>query len=128
MADKNVTYPVTEVLGFCDATVAMLNNRKTAMTALGVDPTTLITTIGTNRDTLNTQNTTQEVMKTALRDQTAVVDAAKATAYAKASNACDKVIDAFGSTSEQAKEARNLRKALHHQSRAPATPTPTPTP
>ena len=126
MADKPVTYPVTEVLGFCDATIAMLNNRKTAMIALGVDPTAVITAIGATRDTLNTQNTTQEAMKTALRNQTIAVDAAKAIAYAKASNACDKVIDAFGGTSEQAKEARNLRKGLHHQSRTPATPTPTP--
>jgi hypothetical protein len=29
MADKPVTFPVTEVLGFCDAVVAMLNTHKT---------------------------------------------------------------------------------------------------
>jgi hypothetical protein len=124
MPEKNVTYPVTEVLGFCDATIAMLNTHKTEMIAAGVDPTALITAIGATRDTLNTQNTAQEVIKTQLRNQTIVVDAANAAAYHKASNGCDRVIDAYGNTSEQAKEARNLRKGLQHKSRTPATPTP----
>jgi hypothetical protein len=128
MAENNITYPVTEVLGFCDAVVAMLNTHKTAMIATGVDPTAIITTIGAKRDTLNTQNTTQESLKTQLRDQTAVVQTANSDAYHRASNGCDRLIDAFGNTSEQAKEARNLRKSFQHAHRTPATPTPTPTP
>jgi hypothetical protein len=29
MADKPITFSITEVLGFCDATIALLNSRKT---------------------------------------------------------------------------------------------------
>ena len=125
MSAKKVSYSVTDVMGFCDGIIALLNTHKTAMVAKGVDPTANITTIGTNRDSLNTENTKQETYKTQLHDQTALVDQVNATAYTVASNGADQVIAAFGSTSQVAKEARALRKSLKHTSR---TKTPTPTP
>ena len=124
MATKKVTYPVTEIMGFCDAVVAMLNEHKTAMIAEDVDPTDLITAIGTEKTSLNTVNTQQEAAKTVLRTKTIAVDAAKITAYNKASKGCDQLIAAFGRTSEEAKEAINLRKGLKHESRPPDSPTP----
>ena len=99
MANKPVSYPVTEVLGFCDGISALHTNHKTAMIALGVDPTANLPRIGTKRDTLNTQNTEQEVMKTALRDKTPLVDAAKSDAYHEASQGADMLIAAFGNSS-----------------------------
>lgn len=128
MADKPVTYPVTEVLGFCDAVAALLTTHKTEMIADGVDPTALMAAIATKRDTLNTQNTAQEALKTQLKNQTAVVDAANSDAYHTASKGCDQVIAAYGNTATASTEARNLRKGLQHKSRTAATPTPTPSP
>jgi hypothetical protein len=112
MANTPVTFPVNEVLGFSSSAKQMLTNYKTQMTAAGVDPTVLITKLGTDHDSLVVENDKQEGLKTQLRDQTAVVEGVKADAYAEASNACDMVIAAFGKNSEQAAEATKLRKSV----------------
>jgi uncharacterized protein (DUF1501 family) len=122
MDNNHVTYPVNEVLGFSVSAKQMLTNYKTQMVAAGVDPTNLITRLGTGHDTLAVENDKQENLKTQLRDQTTVVDAAKADAYADSSNACDMVITAFGRNSQQAQEAMNLRKSVRPDTRKSATP------
>ena len=120
MAITNVTFPVNEVLGFSASAKQMLTNYKTQMVAAGVDPTALITKLGTEHDSLTVENDKQEGFKTQLRNQTAVVDAAKSLAYADGSNACDMVITAFGRNSEQAQEAINLRKSVRPDTRQTA--------
>ena len=120
MADTKVTYPVEDVLGFCTSTKDMVNTYKTQMTAKGVDPTAMLALMDTAKTDLSAKNAVQENLKTQLRDQTVIVEAARDTAYAKASNLCDQVITAFGRTSEQATEATNLRKKLHPKSPTPA--------
>lgn len=127
MAAKNVTFPVNEVLGMCAGAQQMLTDYKTDMTAAGVDPTALITKLGTDHDTLAVENDKQENLKTQERAQTAVVENVKGQAYADASNACDMVIAAFGKTSPQAREAMNLRKSVRPDTRqAKQTPPPAP--
>lgn len=125
MPETKVTYPVEDVMGFCQSTKAMVNTYKTAMIAAGVDPTAALAALDPAVATLNAENAVQENIKTELRKQTPIVEAARNAAYGKASNLCDMVLTAFGRTSEQAKEATNLRKALHPQKAKPATP-PTP--
>jgi hypothetical protein len=98
----------------------MLTNYKTQMVTAGVDPTNLITKLGTEHDDLAVENDKQESLKTQLRNQTAVVDAAKTLAYNDGSNACDMVITAFGRSSEQAQEAINLRKSVRPDTRQAA--------
>lgn len=112
MDNTPVTYPVNEVLGFSASAKQMLTNYKAQMIAAKVDPTDLIATLGTDHDTLTVENDKQEGIKTQLRDQTTVVETAKADAYADASKACDMIITAFGRNSEQATEAVNLRKSV----------------
>ncbi len=99
MPTTKKTYPVNEVLGFMSGSQQMLNDKKTAMIAAGVDPTTLITNLGTKHDRLNTENSTQEALKTQLRTQTETVEDEKTEGYDLASQACDMVISAFGRTS-----------------------------
>ena len=127
MSDSKKTYPVEAVLGFCKSTKAMVNTYKTAMTAAGVDPTAMLAVLDPAVTSLNTENATQESIKTQLRNQTPVVEAARDKAYSVASNLCDQVITAFGRTSEQAQEATNLRKKLT-QPATSKTQTTTPTP
>ena len=125
MPETKVTYPVEEVLGFCQSTKAMVNTYKTEMIAAGVDPTAALAQLDTAHSSLHAEHAVQENLKTPLRTQTPVVESARNAAYGKASNICDMVITAFGRTSEQAKEATNLRKALHPQkSKATTPPTP----
>ena len=126
MSDNNVKHPVIKVLGFCDSVKEMLNTHKTAMITTGVDPTAQITVIGTSRDTLNTDNTAQESLKTQLHEKTALVDSDNTAAYRNASKGCDMLIAAFGNTSEVAKEARNLRKPFQHPKRKSSSGTTTP--
>lgn len=125
MPEIKVTYPVEEVLGFCQSVTAMVNTYKTEMIAAGVDPTAGLAALDPAVTTLNAQNAVQENIKTQLRNQTPVVEAARNEAYGKASNLCDLLISAFGRTSQQAKEATNLRKSLRPQKSKPANP-PTP--
>jgi hypothetical protein len=82
------------------------------MTAKGIDPTAMLAALEPAHTDLSAKNVVQEGLKTQLRDQTPVVEAARDKAYTIASNLCDQVITAFGKTSEQAKEAVNLRKKL----------------
>lgn len=124
MPQSKVTYAVEEVLGFCTSVKAMLNTYKTDMIAAGVDPTTLLAQVDTQLTDLNTKNAAQENLKTQLRDQTALTDTAKNTAYTTGSKGCDLLISAFGRTSAQAREATNLRKGLRPQSRPQPTPPP----
>ena len=125
MATRTTTYPVNEVLGFCDGTKQMLETYKPDMIAAGVDPTALIAQLGPLHTTLNTENIKQEGIKTELRTQTEVVEAAKGDAYTTASRGIDMVISAFGRTSQQAKEAVALRKSVRPEPPTPPTP-PTP--
>jgi hypothetical protein len=125
MSSNNKTYPVNEVLGFMSGSQQMLNDKKTAMIAAGVDPTALITGLDTKHDSLNTKNIAQEAIKTQLRTQTELVDAEKTDGYDLASQACDMVISAFGRTSQEAAEATALRKSVRPAPRrTPSTPTP----
>ena len=123
MADTRVSYAVNDVIGFCNSTKEMLNTNKAAMIAADVDPTALMAQLTTVAGTLTTENATQENMKTQLRDQTTLVANTNAAAYVKASKGCDMLISAFGRTSEQAKEATNLRKGLR-PAKNKSTPTP----
>jgi hypothetical protein len=120
MENTTVTFPVNEVLGFSVSAKQMLTNYKTQMVAAGVDPTNLITRLGTGHDSLALENDKQESLKTQLRDQTSTVDRAKADAYADSSKACDMIISAFGRISEQAQEATNLRKSVRPDTRKAA--------
>lgn len=113
MADTQVSYPVQDVLGFCASAKDMVNNYKTRMVAAGVDPTAMLTQLDPAQVDLTSKNTVQENLKTQMRNQTPLVDAARDKAYTIASNLCDKVISAFGRTSEEAQEATNLRKKMH---------------
>ena len=112
MPETKVTYVVEDVLGFCQSTKAMVNTYKTEMVAAGVDPTAALAQLETAHSSLNAENAVQENLKTQLRNQTPIVESARNIAYGKASNLCDMVLTAFGRTSEQAKEATNLRKGL----------------
>ena len=125
MPETKVTYVVEDVLGFCQSTKAMVNTYKTEMVAAGVDPTAALAQLETAHSSLNAENAVQENLKTQLRNQTPIVESARNIAYGKASNLCDMVLTAFGRTSEQAKEATNLRKGLRPVKSKPATP-PTP--
>lgn len=116
MADIKVNYAVEDVLGFSNSTKDMVNTYKTQMIANGIDPTTGLTALDTAQTDLSAQNAVQENLKTQLRDQTVIVDAARDKDYTLASNLCDQIIAAFGKTSEQAQEATNLRKKLHPKS------------
>ena len=120
MAETKTTYPVNEVLGFSAGVKQMLTNYKTQMVAAGIDPTNLITRLGTDHDSLAVENDKQENLKTQEREQTKVVEAANTTAYTDGSNGCDMVITAFGRNSEQAQEAINLRKSVRPDTRAAA--------
>jgi len=120
MPTNTVTFPVNEVLGFSASAKQMLTNYKPQMVAAGVDPTALITKLGTEHDTLAVENDKQEGLKTQLRDQTTVVETAKGKAYNDGSNACDMVITAFGRNSQQAQEATNLRKSVRPDTRQAA--------
>ena len=122
MADTKVKYPVEEVLGFCQSTRDMATTYKTQMVTKGIDPTAMLALVETAQTDLSAKNTVQEGLKTQLRDQTLVVEAARDHAYSVAGNLCDQVISAFGRSSEQAQEATNLRKKLHPKS--PKTPEP----
>jgi uncharacterized protein (DUF1501 family) len=126
MNTKKTTYPVNEVLGMMSGAQQMLNDKKTVMIAAGVDPTLLITSLGTKHDSLNTENSTQEALKTQLRTQTETVEDEKTTGYDLASQACDMVISAFGRTSQEAAEATALRKSVRPAPRRTPTPPPTP--
>ncbi len=130
MSDKKTTYPVNEVLGFCISAKQLLTGKKTEMIAQGVDPTAMIAKLQTDHDDLFAQNSSQEDLKTQLRMQTETVDASNTQAYMDGSNACDLVISAYGRTSQQAKEAINLRKSVRPVTRKaktdPDTPPPTP--
>jgi uncharacterized protein (DUF1501 family) len=116
--NPKVSYPVNEVLGFGAGTRQMLTKYKTQMIAAGVDPTALITKLGTGGDTLSVENDKQEGLKTQLRDQTAVVNTANGSLYDDGSRGCDMVITAFGRGSEQEQEAINLRKSVRPDTRA----------
>jgi hypothetical protein len=125
MAETKVNYPVEEVLGFCQSTKAMVNTYKTEMIAAGVDPTAQLAKLDPSVTKLNAENAVQENIKTQLRNQTPVVEAARNDAYGIASNLCDMVLTAFGRTSEQAREAMRLRKSLRPV-KSKDTPAPTP--
>jgi hypothetical protein len=124
MAETKTTYPVNEVLGFASSAKDMLTTYKTQMTAAGVDPTALITKLGTDHTDLSAKNNVQEGFKTQLRDQTKLVEAANSLTYADCSRACDMIITAFGRNSEQAQEATNLRKSIRPVTRKATPPTP----
>lgn len=123
---KTTSYPVTRILGFCDAARQMLNVHQTQMIAAGVNPGALMALLPTQLDDLNAKNTVQESLKTQLRERTVLVDAAKGVAYATASQACDRMISAFGRTSEEGKEAIRLRRSLRLVRRASKTAAATP--
>lgn len=125
MPESKNTYSVETVLGFSTSVKSLLNTNKTAMIAKDEDPTARMTSIDTTAQSLTAENATQEKMKTDLREQTAKVEQLKAQLYSLSSAGCDKVLACFGRTSEQAKEATNLRKSLKTERR---TPEPTPPP
>ena len=125
MSTPRKTYPVNEVLGFLSGAKQMLTDKKTDMTAKGVDPTALIASLGTRHDDLNTKNIAQEALKTQLRIQTELVESEKTTAYNLASQACDMVLSAYSRVSEEAAEAMALRKSVRPAPRHNKTkPTP----
>lgn len=109
----NVTYPEEDVLGLCQDTTELVNSYKTKMIANGTDPTAALALLAPAQSDLSAQNKVQEGIKTQLRDQTPIVEAARDKAYSYSSYLIDQVISAFGRNSEQAKEATNLRKKLH---------------
>ena len=125
MSASNVTYAVEDVMGFCTSAKALLTTYKNQMIEEEADPTTLINLLDLKRDDLNTKNSAQEALKTQLRIKTPEVATANADTYATASQACDKIISTFGRTSQQAKEATNLRKSIRPAKKS-ATPPPTP--
>jgi hypothetical protein len=102
----------------------MLTKYKTQMIAAKVDPTDLIAKLDPEAKTLSAANDVQEGLKTQLKDQTQVVNAAALAAYTDCSNACDMVITAFGRGSSQAQEATNLRKNVRPSTRRTPPPTP----
>lgn len=96
------------------------------MSANGVDATAMIAQLAANNNDLAAKHSAQVILKTQLKEQTALVEEAKALAYANASQACDRVISAFGRTANESKEAIHLRKALRFHSRASQAGWPTP--
>lgn len=126
MPDIKVSFGVEDVLGYCQSTADMVNGYKPQMVAKGIDPAAMLTALGTAQTDLSAQNNVQEGLKTQLRDQTALVEGARDRAYTIASNLCDQLITAFGRTSEQAKEATNLRKKLRPSKPSSSGNTPTP--
>ena len=127
MSDKNVTYKVSEVLGFSTKMETLLTTLKTDMVAAKVDPTDLIAKLKPGRDSLTTQNEKHESLKQQLKDQTITVNGLNTTAYNDASAGVGKIEAAFGKNSAQFREATALRKAVRPVSRnsgntpAPAT-------
>lgn len=108
----NVTYPVPEVIGFCQDTVELVNTYKTKMVANGNDPTAALALLAPAQTDLATQNGIEQGIKTQLRTQTPITEASRDKAYSYSSYLVDQVVSAFGRNSEIAQEAINLRKKL----------------
>ena len=113
----------TETLGFADGVIEFLTNNQTALLAAGLDVSTYITQLGTQKEDAVTKNDQQETLKAQLRTKTDEVNTALSTLYNNTSTKLDAVIGVLGKTTELGKQAARLRSDIR---RGPGPTSPTP--
>ncbi len=79
----------TESLGFTDGVIEFLTNNQTALLAAGLDVSTYITQLGTQKEDAVTKNDQQETPKAQLRTKTDEVNTALSTLYNNTSTKLD---------------------------------------
>ncbi len=113
----------TESLGFTDGVIEFLTNNQAALLAAGLDVSTYITQLGTQKEDAVTKNDQQEALKAQLRTKTDETNAALSTLYNNTSTKLDAVIGVLGKTTELGRQAARLRSDIR---RGPNPTPPTP--
>jgi hypothetical protein len=112
--------------GALDGMIAFIGNNADALTAKGLNPTTVTTGLTTIRDDLGGKKSIRDQKKTDLKvAQQVFADSASAN-YTAFSNAVDTVSGALDKTSPAGQQVLDFRKHLNatpqHHSPAPPTP------
>ncbi|HEY5234069.1 MAG TPA: hypothetical protein VIK35_11105 [Verrucomicrobiae bacterium] len=113
--------------GALDGMITFLGNNAAALTAKGLNPTTVTTGLTSIRDDLGGKKNIRDQKKTDLKvAQQAFADSASAN-YTAFSNAVDTVAGALDKTSPAGQQVLDFRKHLnaapqHHSSTPPAPP------
>ena len=122
------TLPVELAVSYAQESSALLGKYQVDMTAQGVNPTAIMASITTKVPELIALNAEQENLKTQLRAKTEAVGTLKDEVEKLASTACDKILATYGRTSNEAKEATQLRTRVTspaaHRAAKPAPVTP----
>jgi signal recognition particle GTPase len=116
----------TETLGFADAVIQFMNSNQATLLAAGLDVSTYITGLTTQKTDAVTKNDQQEALKAQLRVKTEETSSALETLYSNTSTKLDAVVGVLGKTTELGKQAARIRSDIRRGPNTPAEPPPTP--
>jgi hypothetical protein len=107
----------TEIIGFCDQLVQLLQDNKDDLKTKGLDVTNWDTEIDALKADTVTKITEQDNLVAAKKTKTKEVQAAAKLTYKTASTRLDAVIAVLGKDTPLAKQAGRLRSSIIKQSR-----------
>jgi hypothetical protein len=107
----------TEIIGFCDQLIQLLQDNKDDLQTKGLDVTLWITEIDALKTDTVTKITEQDSLEAAKKAKTKEVQAAAKLTYKTASTRLDAVIGVLGKDTPLAKQAGRLRSSIIKQSK-----------
>jgi hypothetical protein len=122
-----VAHTFTETVGIITGVIAHLENadNAAALTAKDFPVANRLTRLKAKLTKINGDNAEQERRKTALSQQTDILNVSVEDGYTDASGAIDAIGDAYGKTSDAAKNVQKIRSNIR---RGPSPQPPTPPP
>lgn len=107
----------TEIIGFCDQLIQLLQDNQADLQTKGLDVTLWITEIDALKVDAVTKDAEQDDLRAAARAKTIEAQTAKKLAYKTASTRLDAVIGVLGKDTPLAKQAGRLRSSIIKQSK-----------
>ena len=125
---RTMSLTITEVFGFADKVNEAMDSNSAELLAKGLTVGPWKTEgVGLKQDAVH-QADLENKAKTALKDQSAVFQAALQTVYDFYSTKLDAMAGVYGKTTPKGKELLHLRSDIRRGPNAPATPAATPHP
>ena len=119
-----MTATQTEVIGFAQSVLDLLEKEKVALKKGGLNVDVLIAKVSIALEQARTANTTQESIKHQLKASTTLTEAEMDNAYITASSALDMAMGAVGKTSPQARVFQRLRSKMRRDDGGGSAETP----
>ncbi|HEX8370033.1 MAG TPA: hypothetical protein VF604_15910 [Pyrinomonadaceae bacterium] len=115
----------TEIIGFCDQLVQLLQDNQADLQTKGLDVTLWVTEIDALKSDAVTRDAEKDDLRAAAKTKTKESQIATKLAYKTASTRLDAVIGVLGKDTPSAKQAGRLRSSIIKQSKKKTSEEPT---